>query len=166
MYKKKENTQPKVITLDRVKSYMTWMIGRYGDYSSKTLMQKANLCFKDDKQFNELALNYMIEHGIVDDARYAERLTLSFADQNIGVGKIKEKLYKKGFSSSVISDCISNLETSDEDYLSKALILKNRKFGIEPIVDQKLKTKALRHLIAKGFSYSIANEAISYIETH
>jgi len=139
-----------------------WLIERYGDYSAKMLLQKANLLFKDDTQFNEPALNYLIEREIVNDYRFAKRLTLSFSEKNIGPNKIKEKLYAKGFPSSVINDCVGELETSDEDYFDKALTLKIRKFGEDPIEDIKLKQKALRHLISKGFSYSIANKAVTH----
>ncbi|NQZ27548.1 MAG: RecX family transcriptional regulator [Colwellia sp.] len=162
MYNKKKNTKPQVISYDRVKSYMQWMIERYGDYSAKALLQKANLLFKDDTQFNEPALAYLIERGIVDDFRYAGRLTASLSERKIGPNKIKEKLYVKGFSSQVINECISAITTSEEEYLHKALILKIRKFGEDPIEDIKLKQKALRHLISKGFSYAIANKAVSY----
>jgi len=162
MYKKKQDTKPQVISYERVKSYMQWMIERYGEYSAKALLQKTNLLFKDDTQFNDSALDYLIERGIVDDSRYASRLTESLSQKNIGANKIKEKLYAKGFLSQTINDCISALETSDEDYLDKALTLKIRKFGEAPIEELKLKQKALRHLISKGFSYSIANEAVNY----
>jgi len=162
MYKKKQDTKPQVISYERVKSYMQWMIERYGEYSAKALLQKTNLLFKDDTQFNDSALDYLIERGIVDDSRYASRLTESLSQKNIGANKIKEKLYAKGFLSQTINDCISALETSDEDYLDKALTLKIRKFGEAPIEKLKLKQKALRHLISKGFSYSIANEAVNY----
>jgi len=162
MYKKKQNTEPQEISYERVKSYMQWLIERYGEYSAKTLLQKANLLFKENTQFNEPALNYLIERGIVNDLRYAERLTLSFSEKNIGLNKIKEKLYAKGFSSQTINDCVKSIETSDEDYFDKALTLKIRKFGEAPIEDIKLKQKALRHLISKGFSFAIANKAISY----
>ncbi|PCI57894.1 MAG: RecX family transcriptional regulator [Gammaproteobacteria bacterium] len=162
MYNKKQTTKPQVISYDRVKSYMQWMIERYGDYSAKALLQKANVLFKDDTQFNEPALDYLIERDIVNDLRYAQRLTMSLTEKNIGPNKIKEKLYAKSFSSQIINECVSAIETTDEDYFDKALILKIRKFGEEPIEEIKLKQKALRHLIAKGFSYSIANKAVSY----
>jgi len=164
MYAKKKDAKPQVITYDRVNSYMQWMIERYGDYSAKALMQKANLLFKDDKQFNEPALDYLIERDIVNDLRYAQRLTESLTDKNIGPNKIKEKLYAKGFSSQTINECVSAIETTEEDYFDKALTLKIRKFGEEPIEELKLKQKALRHLISKGFSYSVANQAINYCE--
>lgn len=164
MYKKDKEVKPADISLDRVKSYMMWLIGKYGDYSAKALMQKANVLFKEDRQYNEEALDYLIERGMVDDLRYAQRLTSSLAEQNIGPNKIKEKLYAKGFTSQVISECVGALENTDDDYFEKALILKIRKFGEDPIMDMKLKQKALRHLISKGFSYSIANKAVSYSE--
>lgn len=168
MYNNKQSNnakaKPQEISYERVKSYMLWLIERYGDYSAKALLQKANVLFKDDRQYNEAALDYLIERDIVNDLRYALRLTQSFSEKNIGVNKIKEKLYGKGFSSQIINDCIDTLETTDEDYLEKALILKVRKFGAEPIDDMKLKQKALRHLIGKGFSYSVANKAISYVD--
>lgn len=162
MYKRKQNAKPQIISYDRVKSYMIWLIERYGDYSERALLQKANLLFKDDTQFNEPALAYLIERDIVNDLRYAQRLTASFSEKNIGINKIKEKLYSKGFSSQTINECISALATTDDDYFDKALILKIRKFGEAPIEELKLKQKALRHLISKGFSYSIANKVISY----
>ncbi|PKI16230.1 regulatory protein RecX [Colwellia sp. 12G3] len=162
MYKKKQDAKPQVITYDRVKSYMQWMIERYGDYSAKALMQKANVLFKDDTQYNEQALDYLIERDIVNDLRYAQRLTTGLTEKNIGANKIKEKLYAKGFSSQTINECVSTIATTDEDYFDKALTLKIRKFGEEPIEELKLKQKALRHLISKGFSYSIANQAVSH----
>ncbi|TYK66919.1 regulatory protein RecX [Colwellia echini] len=162
MYNKKQNAKPQEISFERVKGYMIWMIERYGDYSEKTLLQKANLLFKDDTQYNEAALNYLIERDIINDSRYAQRLTESLSERNIGVNKIKEKLYVKGFSAQIINDCVATLNTSESDYFEKALILKIRKFGDEPIEDIKLKQKAMRHLISKGFSYTIANKAVSY----
>jgi regulatory protein len=162
MYKKKQAPEPKDISYDRVKGYMQWMIERYGDYSAKTLLQKANLLFREDRQYNEAALNYLIEREIVNDLRYAQRLTEGFSEKNIGVNKIKEKLYAKGFTSKTINECIGAIETTDEDYFDKALILKIRKFGAAPIEDIKLKQKALRHLISKGFSYSVADKAVGH----
>jgi regulatory protein len=64
-----------------------WLIGKYGDYASKTLMQKANVLFKENTSFNEEALNHLIERAIVDDLRYAKRLTLSYSEKNVGPTK-------------------------------------------------------------------------------
>jgi regulatory protein len=161
MFKKKQDAKPKEITYERVKGYYLWLIGKYGDYTSKTLMQKANLLFKEDTSFNEEALNHLLERGIVDDLRYAKRLTLSYSEKNIGPNKIKQKLYAKGFTSQIINECVESLDNTEEDYLDKALALKVKKFGEAPIIDEKLKQKALRHLIGQGFSYSVANKAIS-----
>jgi regulatory protein len=162
MYSKKNDNTPQIISYERVKSYMQWLIQRYGDYSASALLHKANTVFKEDKQYNQAALDYLIEREIVDDQAYAQRLTESLIEKNIGPNKIKEKLYLKGFSSQIIDICLTNITVSDDDYFTKALILKTRKFGDAPIVDIKLKQKALRHLIGKGFSYTIANKAITY----
>ncbi|MBL4630361.1 MAG: RecX family transcriptional regulator [Paraglaciecola sp.] len=161
MFKKTQDAKPKEITYERVKGYFLWLTGKYGDYTSKTLMQKANVLFKEDTSFNEEALNHLIERGIVDELRYAKRLTLSYCEKNIGPNKIKQKLYSKGFTSQIINECVESINNTEEDYLDKALTLKIKKFGTSPIVDEKLKQKALRHLIGQGFSYSIANKVIS-----
>ncbi|MFT6123339.1 MAG: regulatory protein [Oleiphilaceae bacterium] len=161
MFKKKQDAEPKEITYERVKGYFLWLIGKYGDYTSKTLMQKANILFKEDTSFNEEALNHLLERGIVDDLRYAKRLTLSYSEKNIGPNKIKQKLYTKGFTSQIINECVESIDNTEEDYLDKALKLKIKKFGELQIVDEKLKQKALRHLIGQGFSYSVANKVIS-----
>lgn len=162
MFKKKQDAEPKEITYERVKGYFLWLIGKYGDYTSKTLMQKANLLFKEDTSFNEEALNHLLERGVVDDLRYAKRLTLSYSEKNIGPNKIKQKLYTKGFTSQIINECLGSVDNTEEDYLDKALVLRLKKFGEAPIIDEKLKQKALRHLIGQGFSYSVANKAISH----
>lgn len=162
MYSKKNDNTPQIISYERVKSYMQWLIQRYGDYSASALLHKANTVFKEDKQYNQAALDYLIEREIVDDQAYAQRLTESLMEKNIGPNKIKEKLYLKGFSSQIIDICLTNITVSDDDYFTKALILKTRKFGDAPIADIKVKQKALRHLIGKGFSYTIANKAINY----
>lgn len=46
-----------------------------------------------------VTFTYLVERGIVDDFRYAQRLTLSYSEKNIGPNKIKQKLYTKGFMS-------------------------------------------------------------------
>ena len=145
-----------------MKSYFLWLIGKNGDYTSKTLMQKANILFKEDTSYKEEALNQRLERGVVDDLRYAKRLTLGYSEKNIGPNKIKQKLYTKGFTSQIINVCIESINNTEEDYLDKALKLKIKKFGEAPIVDEKLKQKALRHLIGQGFSYSVANKVISH----
>jgi regulatory protein len=162
MFNKKQDAKPKEITYERVKGYFLWLIGKYGDYTSKTLMQKANILFKEDTSFNEEALQHLIEREIVDDLRYAKRLTLGYSEKNIGPNKIKQKLYAKGFTSQIINECVESLDNTEEDYLDKALTLKFKKFGEPPIVDEKLKQKALRHLIGQGFSYSVSNKAVNY----
>ena len=162
MYTKKSDAKPKEITFERVKGYFLWLIGKYGDYTSKTLLHKANLLFKEDTSFNEEALNYLIERGIVDDLKYAQRLTQSYSEKNIGPNKIKQKLYTKGFTSQIINECLDSLDNSEQDYLEKALTIKIKKFGEPPIIDDKLKQKALRHLIGQGFSYAVANKVIGY----
>ncbi len=164
MYSKKNCSTPQIITYERVKSYMQWLIQRYGDYSASALLRKANRVFKEDTQYNQAALDYLIERDIVNDQRFAKRLTEGFSDKNIGPNKIKEKLYGKGFSSQLIDACLAGLAVSDNEYFTKALILKTRKFGDAPITDVKIKQKALRHLIAKGFSYTIASQVISHCD--
>ena len=110
-------------------------------------MQKANVLFKEDTSFNEEALNHLIERGIVDDLRYAQRLTLSYSEKNIGPNKIKQKLYTKGFTSQIINVCVESISNTEEDYLDKALTLKIKKFGEAPITDEKLKQKAFKDTI-------------------
>ena len=117
---------------------------------------------KDHHEFNEEALNHLLERGVVDDLSNAKRMTLSYSEKNIGPNKIKQKLYAKGFTSQIINECLESLDNTEEDYLDKALALKCKKFGQAPITDEKLQQKALRYLIGQGFSYSVANKAMSF----
>ncbi len=164
MYPRKQAPKdtPMVINHDRVVSYMKWLIRKYGNYSSKKLLQKANTLFAEDTQYNQSALDLLIDCDIVNDLRYALRVTEIQQERNVGENKIKEKLYAKGFSSSIIEQCINSLEVTEDEYLTKALTLKQRKFGTDAITDEKTKNKALRHLIGKGFTFSVANSAVNY----
>lgn len=159
---KKKSTKPKVINYERVKGYMLWLVEKYGDYSSKKLLQKANMLFSEDTQYNQSALDYLIDRDIVNDLRYAKRLAMSLSSRNLGLNKIKQKLYAKGFATQTINEALTTIENTDEDYFEKALTLKNRKFGNNPIEEHKTQQKALRHLIGQGFTYAIANKAIKY----
>ena len=72
-----------------MKGYFLWLIGKYADYASKNLIQKANLLLEENTSFNQEALNHLIERGIVDNLRYAKRMTLSYSEKSMGTNKIK-----------------------------------------------------------------------------
>jgi regulatory protein len=150
----------KEITLDRVKNYLFWLIGRYGDYSTQTLKAKLNRVFSENTSFNEQALQYLIDNGYVDDKRYAERLIDNLLAKNIGLNKIKQTLFNKGLDSNLINDILSTKSQDEQSWIDKATAIKERKFGSQPITVQKTKEKALRFLINKGFSYAVSKKVI------
>ncbi len=134
------------------------------DYTSGKLKQKLRQHerFKRDQTLHQDAIDKVVEWGYVNDQNFLERLVKNLMDQNVGLGKIRDKLYQKGFSSALIEQGVSM--TSEKDFFPVAMEAKRKKYGLEPVTDQKIKQRALGFLVRKGFSFQDANKALSMSE--
>lgn len=155
------------MTPERLEGYALFLLGRQ-DYTAKKMTEKLNLkypqtLFQDSAQVIAALMEKLNQMGYINDERFLSSMLRSLLSQNIGESKIKQRLTSKGFNSANIKNAMSNLAEDDEqDFLSKALLLKNRKYGDAPITDRTLAQKALRMLVSKGFSFSVAQKAIRH----
>jgi regulatory protein len=103
-------------------------------------------------------------YGYLNDERFLSSMLSSLLGQNVGASKIKQRLVAKGFDGDHIQAAMSQLKDDGEnDFFSKALAFKNRKFGEAPILDRALAQKALRALVSKGFSFADSQKAIRHV---
>jgi regulatory protein len=153
----REQQLAKPVTIEDVQSYAFYLLERQ-DYTSGRLLQKMNENFRRDTQFNQTVLDIIVDRGFINDDSYLNRLVENLMSQNIGIGKIKEKLYNKGFSGELVDRGVSIAK--EKDFFPAALSVKQKKFGDDAITDQKLKQKALGFMVRKGFDYSLSRKVV------
>ncbi len=153
----REQQLAKPVTLDDVKRYAFYLLERQ-DYTSGRLLQKMNENFRRDTQFNQQALDYFVDHRYVNDEAFLERMVESLMRQDIGIGKIREKLYNKKFSGELVDKGVSMAK--EKDFLPAAILIKQKKYGDEAVTDQKLKQKALGFMVRKGFDFALSRKVL------
>ena len=94
--------------------------------------------------------------GYLSDARYAHALVSQRAGR-LGVRAIARDLHDKGIEADAARDALATLEPRDE--LRDAIALWSRRFGTAP-ADERDKARQVRFLISRGYSVSIALQAI------
>ena len=121
-------------------------------YTEKELRKKLT-----SKKFTtdviETVISRLKEYGYVDDWNYAE-MYINETKQKYGVFKLKQKLYEKGVTGSVIDELLSEFDNKETAVNQLRLKLRNK--PLQPDDIQKM----LRFLAQKGFSYDEAHEAI------
>lgn len=153
------------MTPQRLESYALFLLGRQ-DYTLKKITEKLFLkypkkTFSDSEQVVSSLIEKLVNSGYINDQRFLSSALDALLRQNIGQSKIKQRLISKGFSDDDIKSAMSRLnEAGEDDFFSKALAFKIRKFGEAPILDRAQAQKALRTLVGKGFSFSDAQKAI------
>jgi regulatory protein len=156
--KKKEK---KTATLKRLKNYALWLLARQG-YTEKELRRKLSTTYPDGTAFNNEVIEYCQHYDYINDKKFAEAYVRSLLSQKMGINKIKQKMYTKGFSADDITEAISGDEVLAHDFFTQALALKQRRYGDAPLKEPKLKQKALNYLIRKGFDFSLILGVLSY----
>jgi regulatory protein len=112
-------------------------------------------------------LNDLVEKNYLNDYDFASQ----YADENIrnkswGRNKLKAELFKKGVSAGIISRVLEERINSGEEELEAASALAGKKLkalssrNLEP---RKLKEKLISFLLARGYSFDIANRAVTGI---
>lgn len=92
--------------------------------------------------------------GLVDDERFADAWARSRARQGYGRRRIATELAKKGVSEEAASAALDAACGVDEVSRARALLR-----GVAP-ADRKQRDRALRRLLARGFEFSVALQAV------
>ena len=134
----------------------------YGDLSERQLRDK--LCRKFDKNLSEDVAALFVERGYVNDERLAERYAETFYEfKNMGIGKIKNELYRRGISREHIENAIAKYE--DEDQAERIVEFINKKYDVEKMADEKYRRKVYAGAIRAGFSSSDVADVIRNFES-
>lgn len=134
----------------------------YGDLSEKQLRDK--LCRKFSKELSADVASLFVERGYVNDNELAKRYAETFyAFKNMGIGRIRNELYKRGISKEDIDDAVFQYSELDQSERIEAFI--TRKYDMSRIDDIKYKQKVYTGAIRAGFSSSDIVDVIRKFES-
>ena len=157
-WKNKKVKKELPVTAERVFNYSTWLLQR-ADQTLARLTQKLHFKFNEHPELVNDCIKKLIDLGYVNDQRYIERIVESLLQKKIGINKIKQKLFEKQFPKELIEQVSETLQ--EADYSDKAFDLVSKKFKDKPIEDYKMKVKAQQFLVARGFSFKEAMDAVN-----
>lgn len=107
----------------------------------------------------EAAVERLTEAGIIDDNRYAKRMTETASKKNVGIYAMKRKLMAKGFSEDDADDALTALDDDQQLSAAKATADKYRsKYSSLPPREARMKLS--QALARRGFSWDIISRAL------
>lgn len=130
-------------------SYVLYLLARR-DYSVKELQQKLK-----EKEYlpdeSEKAIEWAINSKYQSNERYASGRS-RYRSETYGNRRIKMELEDKGIQSEIIEQVLEEIET-EEERACKLMFDYNQRKNLQGEWDLKIKEKAFRYFISKGFSY-------------
>ncbi len=104
------------------------------------------------KEISEKALSYVESYGYVDDENYARKY-VDYHSRSSSQRVIRQKLMLKGINKEILDKVFSEAEIDERPQIERFLKQKYIDKGLDP-KDPKIRDKAVRSLMGKGFSYS------------
>ena len=96
----------------------------------------------------EIALDTLVDDGLLSDARFAEASVAAKARRGIGPVRIRAELRGVGVADSTVEAALAAAEV---DWASRAAAAREKRFGIEWPEDFAAKAKQMRFLQRRGF---------------
>lgn len=107
----------------------------------------------------EAAVARLIEVGIVDDARYAQRIAETASHKNVGIYAMKRKLRSKGFSDEDAETALEALDDAQQLAACRAAADKlRRKYAALPAREARMKLS--QALARRGFSWDTISNVL------
>ena len=142
---------------ERAKSRALWYLDR-SDRTEKELCDRL-LKAGFNPEAVKKALSRIKELGLIDDERYAKRLSCSLAEKNLSKRAIYQKLVLKGISPETAKES-SECAVSDETAQIKAVIKKKYSAKFNDLSDPQQLQKLCAALVRRGFSFGAVRSAL------
>ena len=144
---------------ERAKSRALWYLDR-GDYTEKAMYQKLLRAGFSQKAAARVIAK-LVELGLIDDRRFAERFYEKCVEHNISKREALHKMYEKGVPYDLAKE-IADSEEIDEEAQIKNLL--EGKYASK-LNAENGRQKVFAALARKGFSFSAIRSAMNeYIE--
>lgn len=134
----------------------------YGDLSQKQLCDKLKRKFPPELSGDIAEL--FAKRGYVNDSELAKRYAETFyVFKNMGVGRIRNELYRRGFGKNDIEDAISPYE--NEPQKERIIEFINKKYNTALISDRKYRNRVYSGAIRAGFPSDEVAEVLRNFES-
>ncbi len=131
------------------------------DQSEKILRDKLSVDF--DENIIEKVIDFLKENNLIDDESLAKKIVNTNVNLNrYGKNKIKQNLYKKGISSDVINESMSDLN-EDIEFENALYLAKKRYEKIKNQDKNKIHQKLYQHLAYKGFDFNTIKRVLKEV---
>lgn len=128
----------------------------------KTVYQMKN--YLESKGFAPVVIENVItklqKYNYIDDSAYIKTY-ISLNKKTKGEFRIKHELMLKGVSKDLIDEFV--VFDDKQEIFENALMLA-KKIVKDNFIDQKMLTKVNRHLLSRGFGFSVVNEVIGFLK--
>jgi regulatory protein len=129
-------------------------------------VQHHNTNLEEGAQIVDQLVSRFIKIGLLNDLQFAQIRIADLRRRGLSKRAIQAKLMERGFTVSVINECLELLECDKEDPELAALVIFSRKRRIGPFrktLDQKndFREKDMAKLTRAGFNYNTARKVIS-----
>lgn len=129
------------------------------EHSEKEIVEKLTRKGFDEKTIAQVMAK-LSEHGLTDDAAFAEKWAKHRANRGMGPYRIAFELRQKGLGSEGIDEALAGIDEAASFEAAVALAQKALRRG-----DERARKRAYDMLIRRGFSYSLAKSAVEAAES-
>lgn len=127
------------------------------EHSLTELQQKLAQADHTDAEI-EATLNWLLEHDLQSDQRFAEAFVRSRSQRGYGAIRIKQEMKQRGVADDLIN---TTFKTADIDWFALALEVRCKRFGEQMPDDFKERSKQLRFLQYRGFTHEQITESFN-----
>ncbi len=140
----------------RARSRAVWLL-ESRDYTQKGMYDKLRRLFGDAAAKD--AAHYCAQIGLIDDARFAQRLAFSMSERGISDREAVRRLVAKGVARDVAQDAVNEAESDPASQLKQII---EKKYAAKLLTgDRKEVEKVVAALARKGFGFGDIRSAIS-----
>lgn len=154
----------KKYTLEQLQNKILYFINYRIRSQQEVLIKLKQLAATQDQI--QILIDQLVSHGLLDDQKFIH----FFIHENLYVKKrsisdTKRILKQKGFKEHLINDAfLEFLDANDFSELEQAVHALKQKYNFNSILESK---KMLAFLGRRGFSYSVASDAVKlYLESY
>lgn len=127
----------------------------YRDHSYKELYDKLRRNYSPE--ICEAVMEKMIEIGVIDDRKYAERYArYLFEVKHAGKYKARAEMLKKGIDKEIVDEFLEEYEEDTQERLKELVEKKYARY----LTDEKGVQKVFNALVRYGYNYSDVREVI------
>lgn len=111
----------------------------------------------------EWAISRCLEQRLVDDAAYARLFVQQRLARGHGARRIRTDLLKRGVAEFDVAGAFEAVGEGSDDAVARCVDLVEKRFGRDDLGEMRVRAKAFRYLVGRGFDAAQAEQAIAAV---